>query len=431
MTPILSSTLLRTQSDRRLVALAQQGYERPFETLVERYRRPLQRYCGRIVSSSRAEDAVQQSFLKAWTGIQAGGEVRDFRAWLYRIARNSALDLARERNETFEELDEELRAPPHVEPASIAQRQGELRATLAAVTALPASQRDALLRTAVGGEAVTDVATQWGTSAGAVRQLVYRARASVRAAATAITPGPITAWAASSGPRQHGAELSRIAEVAGGSAGVGSAGLGLKGGSVLAIAVLGSSIAVSRHHRSITSPIRSTAGARAASVGPETRPGAVGMQVASRARGYSGAPGLAGPVRLKVNGHHPGSGAAPAPAASRRPGGGLMPAASERHGATRGGPTSGGQAHRDGSSSGGADSHAGTSGHSDTNGGGTGTHHDGSTGSGPGPDGSSGLVAPSDSGRDVSGRTADDSSDSGHGGGPDSSRQGDQPPIAP
>src|SRR3979411_381033 len=92
MTPLLSATLLRTQADARLVALVRQGHERAFEAIVERYRRPLHRHVRRVLPESRTEDALQQTFLKAWTTLQDGAEVRDLRPWLYRIAQNTALD---------------------------------------------------------------------------------------------------------------------------------------------------------------------------------------------------------------------------------------------------------------------------------------------------------------------------------------------------
>jgi len=95
VTPLLSSALLRTQSDARLVALASSGYERAFEAIVERYRRPLQRWCQRVLPEARAEDAVQTTFLKAWTALEAGTAVAELRPWLYRIARYAALDSAR------------------------------------------------------------------------------------------------------------------------------------------------------------------------------------------------------------------------------------------------------------------------------------------------------------------------------------------------
>lgn len=65
MTPLVSTTLLRTQSDARLASLAGEGHERAFEAIVERYRRPLLRYCRRFLPEPRAEDVVQIAFLKA------------------------------------------------------------------------------------------------------------------------------------------------------------------------------------------------------------------------------------------------------------------------------------------------------------------------------------------------------------------------------
>jgi len=79
MTPIVSSTLLRTQSDGRLVELARGGSERAFEAIVERYRKPLGRYASRIVGDSRAEDVVQDVFVRAWDALRRGPEVTDLR----------------------------------------------------------------------------------------------------------------------------------------------------------------------------------------------------------------------------------------------------------------------------------------------------------------------------------------------------------------
>src|SRR5919204_157257 len=93
-----------TQPDARLAALAGDGHERAFEAIVDRYRRPLHRYCRRVVPESRAEDAVQQTFLNAWSTLAAGTEVEDLRAWLYRIARNAALDAARTARPHHDEL---------------------------------------------------------------------------------------------------------------------------------------------------------------------------------------------------------------------------------------------------------------------------------------------------------------------------------------
>ena len=91
MGPLVSTPLLRAQSDRRLVALAADGHDRAFEAIVERYRRPLQRYLRRLLSEALAEDVLQATFVRAWQALRAGTDVRELRPWLYRIAHNQAL----------------------------------------------------------------------------------------------------------------------------------------------------------------------------------------------------------------------------------------------------------------------------------------------------------------------------------------------------
>src|SRR6201990_2862542 len=93
--PSPSSVLLRTQSDERLVVLARAGHERAFEAIVERYRGGLLRVARRYLPDARAEDALQQAFLAAWSALQRGDDVRDLRAWLYRIVHNTALNQLR------------------------------------------------------------------------------------------------------------------------------------------------------------------------------------------------------------------------------------------------------------------------------------------------------------------------------------------------
>ena len=51
MTPIISTALLGTQSDERLLALAQSGHERAFEAIVQRYRAPLRLYVRRLLGA--------------------------------------------------------------------------------------------------------------------------------------------------------------------------------------------------------------------------------------------------------------------------------------------------------------------------------------------------------------------------------------------
>ena len=234
MTPILSATLLRTQSDARLATLTREGNEGAFETLVERYRRALHRYLRRMLPESRTEDALQQTFIKAWSALRDGrAEVNDLKPWLYRIARNTALDALKKSGYDYEELHESLRSAngPDVD----LERRTVMRETLTGVAALPDRQREALLRIAVEGQSRAQVAQDLGLSDGAVRQLVHRARMTLRAAATAVTPLPLATWAAARGG--HGGPVTqRVAELAAGGGAAGGAGVLLKGGAVIVAA---------------------------------------------------------------------------------------------------------------------------------------------------------------------------------------------------
>ena len=187
---LAGASLLRLQSDGRLVALARDGHDPAFEAIVDRYRGALVRYCTRLLGPQRAEDAVQQALLNAHTAMKDTDRDIQLRPWLYRIAHNVSLNVLRGARETTE-LTEASADPVAVEDV-VAQRQ-QLRETLAAIGALPEPQRDALLLRELEGRSHEEIALALGVSVGGARQHLYRARTAVRSAVTAITPYPLLA----------------------------------------------------------------------------------------------------------------------------------------------------------------------------------------------------------------------------------------------
>ena len=184
---LAGASLLRLQSDERLVALARAGHQEACAAIVARHRPPLLRYCARIVGPARAEDAVQQTFISAFASMSESEREIELRPWLYRIAHNAALRLLRAGAES-EPLSEYAAAARTDEAAELRDR---LQRTLAAIEQLPQPQRDAVLLQALEGRSHTQIAAALGMTPGAARQQLHRARATLRAAVTAVTPLPL------------------------------------------------------------------------------------------------------------------------------------------------------------------------------------------------------------------------------------------------
>lgn len=209
--------LLRSQSDERLVDLARAGNDAAFEAIVARYRRPLLRHCTRMLSEERAEDVVQQAFLRALRAMRADERPLDLRPWLYTIVHNAALNALRDRTVPSDTLEEEIDGVERPEQAF--ERRESLREVFAAVGALPERQRDALVLRELEGRTYDEIAVKLGVSDGAVRQLLNRARNTLRAGVTAVTPAGMLLRL------PLGAEdplTARIAELTAGGAGVGA-----------------------------------------------------------------------------------------------------------------------------------------------------------------------------------------------------------------
>ena len=338
MAPLLSTPLLRTQSDRRLAALAADGHDRAFEAMVERYRRPLQRYLRRLLSEALAEDVLQATFVRAWQALRAGTDVRELRPWLYRIAHNQALNTLRAAGSALPAVTTEL---PAISLEAEVERREELREALHGIEALPDRQRAALVAIAVADRPHADVARELGMSDGALRQLLLRARTALRAAATALTPYPLMSWLAGG----QEATAARVAEVA---VGAGGAGVALK--TSAAVLAAGAVVAGGPALHGDRQPAPAKAGA--ASEGAHRQPAA--RSVASTAGPVPSADHQAGDQNRPVADH-----AGRAPAASRSSSHRSSPGhrgGSSSHGSGSSGSGSGG------SGSEGSDDHSGSSG---------------------------------------------------------------------
>jgi RNA polymerase sigma-70 factor (TIGR02960 family) len=170
---------------------------RDFAALAERHRRELHVHCYRMLASfDEAEDAVQETFLRAWRGRERfeGGPL--LRAWLYRIATNVCLDMLRSRSRRApalrsfadvpwlqpypDRLLDEM-APTDDQPdAMVVARETIELAFLAALQVLPPRQRAALLLRDVLGMPATETASLLDTTVAAANSALQRARATMQ-----------------------------------------------------------------------------------------------------------------------------------------------------------------------------------------------------------------------------------------------------------
>jgi RNA polymerase sigma-70 factor (ECF subfamily) len=179
-----------------------------FEEL-ESYRRELVVYCYRMLGSPfEAEDAVQETLIRAWRGADRFEGRAAVRSWLYRIATNVCLDLLKGRDRRARPMDLGPAAAPIVEnlnersevtwiepipdPAdALVERESIRLAFVAALQHLPPRQRAVLILCEVLRWQAAEVAELLETSVASVNSALQRARATLEAASVSIDdPAP-------------------------------------------------------------------------------------------------------------------------------------------------------------------------------------------------------------------------------------------------
>jgi RNA polymerase sigma factor (sigma-70 family) len=165
--------------DERLARRAADGDPKAFAAIYRRYHQDLYRFCLTIVRNPQdAQDALQNTMVKALRALP--GETRriQLRPWLYRVAHNEAIEVLRRRREG-EELDPEL-AVATGGPSEAAATRERLRHLLDDLDELPGRQRSALVMRELAGLGFDEIGAALETSEGAARQAVYEARLGLR-----------------------------------------------------------------------------------------------------------------------------------------------------------------------------------------------------------------------------------------------------------
>src|SRR5881396_1241689 len=164
-------------TDAALVVAAKTGDARAFGELYERYRDAIYRFClARTGTSHDAEDLTSDVFMKALQSIDRYQERGlPFAAFLYRIARNAAIDRSRTLKQPLS-VDELLTQPASRQNVEAdAMLAVDRSILLAALTKLKTEHRDVIVMRFIEGYSALEVAAALGKTEGAVRTLQHRA----------------------------------------------------------------------------------------------------------------------------------------------------------------------------------------------------------------------------------------------------------------
>lgn len=196
--------------EREVLDAARRGDEHAFGRIVEEHRTPLHAHCYRMLGSLQdAEDALQETFLRAWRGLSDFGGRSSLRTWLYRIATNVCLDASSRRPKRMlpadygpatgnaRDIGRRLAESAWVEPypdemlgivdgyaapgARYEQREAVELAFIASLQLLPANQRAVLILRDVLGFSAREVSERLETSVASVNSALQRARKTVDA----------------------------------------------------------------------------------------------------------------------------------------------------------------------------------------------------------------------------------------------------------
>ncbi len=170
-----------------LLQAARGGDEQAFERLFEPHRRALRLHCYRLLGSLHdADDAVQETSLRAWRSLDRFEPRAPFRAWLYRISTNVALRAIERRARTPEAFDpEEAEIARYLQPypdrlmepnSAIEERESVGLAFVSVMQLLPPRQRAVLVLRDVLGWSTREVADLLGDSVASVNSALQRAR---------------------------------------------------------------------------------------------------------------------------------------------------------------------------------------------------------------------------------------------------------------
>ena len=179
----LLAPALAADEDHELVRASGRGDMRAFEALYRRHSRRIYAVVWRLCGgqAARAEDLVQEAFLKAWQALPGFRFQSAFSTWLHRLAVNTALMELRSRNGGQELETDDAALEWQASADTAGQRTREQLDLERAVATLPERARAVLVLYDIEGWKHEEIAAELGMAVGSSKAQLHRARNLLRA----------------------------------------------------------------------------------------------------------------------------------------------------------------------------------------------------------------------------------------------------------
>jgi RNA polymerase sigma-70 factor (ECF subfamily) len=177
------------------IARARQGDDQAFSQLVETYQRPVYNVCYRMLGdAAEAEDAAQESFIRAYTRLDSYDPKRKFSSWMLSIASHYCIDRLRRRRFSLVSWDD---LPPwrwlpdtDPQPEEVMLRSEEQRHIQELLSQLPPDYRAAIILRYWHELSYEEIAEALDSTLSAIKSRLFRARQMMAEAAARAEAKP-------------------------------------------------------------------------------------------------------------------------------------------------------------------------------------------------------------------------------------------------
>ena len=174
---------LQDLSDSELLNLASRGNNKAFEIIVRRYQKLIYNMVYQMVKNhEQTADVTQETFMKVYRALGSFDHSRDFRPWILKIARNTALNALRKNRPEPSLDDTEVHIEPstNLDPSKVLEDKLSQQTLSEALKTIPENQRETFLLKYQHDLSYNEISEIMDLSISSIKSLLFRARESLR-----------------------------------------------------------------------------------------------------------------------------------------------------------------------------------------------------------------------------------------------------------